>query len=147
MRCSTPTYGFTITNCLATRRLDMTVSLHLCRGNFRHSIHFSEGRYDDIAAKLFNEASVDCHYLEYDTERAGGFRFSRSYYCQDVKIMLWTAHQENHPLQESSQRFNERNVAIFPQDPTALRMLLPHDNDTQLRGTVRAYGLCRVCVI
>ncbi|KIO06076.1 hypothetical protein M404DRAFT_8874 [Pisolithus tinctorius Marx 270] len=51
----------------------MTVGLHLCRGNFRHSIHFSEGGYDAIAVKLFNEIDVDCYYLEYDTERAGSF--------------------------------------------------------------------------
>ncbi|KAI9574167.1 UROD/MetE-like protein [Boletus coccyginus] len=60
-------------NCLATRPRDMTVGLHLCRGNFRHSIHFSEGGYDVIAVKLFNELNVDCYYLEYDTERAGTF--------------------------------------------------------------------------
>ncbi|KAI6044717.1 UROD/MetE-like protein [Pisolithus marmoratus] len=60
-------------DCLAGRPRDMTVSLHLCRGNFRHSIHFSEGGYDAIAVKLFNEINVDCYYLEYDTERAGTF--------------------------------------------------------------------------
>jgi len=59
-------------NCLATRPRDMTVSLHLCRGNLR-SMHFSEGGYDAIAVKLFNEVDVDCYYLEYDTERAGAF--------------------------------------------------------------------------
>ncbi|KAF8837714.1 UROD/MetE-like protein [Paxillus ammoniavirescens] len=60
-------------NCLAARQPDMNVGLHLCRGNFRHSIHFSEGGYDVIATKLFNEVNVDCYYLEYDTERAGTF--------------------------------------------------------------------------
>ncbi|KAF8552592.1 UROD/MetE-like protein [Imleria badia] len=60
-------------NCLATRPKDMTAGLHLCRGNFRHSIHFSEGGYDAIAMKLFNEVNVDCYYLEYDTPRAGTF--------------------------------------------------------------------------
>ncbi|KAI6147411.1 UROD/MetE-like protein [Pisolithus tinctorius] len=58
---------------LVSRPRDMTVGLHLCRGNFRHSIHFSEGGYDAIAVKLFNEIDVDCYYLEYDTERAGSF--------------------------------------------------------------------------
>lgn len=42
-------------------------------GNFRHSIHFSEGGYEHIAVKLFNEINVDTYYLEYDTERAGSF--------------------------------------------------------------------------
>ncbi|KAH0603787.1 uncharacterized protein H6S33_007446 [Morchella sextelata] len=63
-------------NCLrdrATKLPDMTVGLHLCRGNFRHSVHFSEGGYDAIATKLFNEINVDVYYLEYDTERAGTF--------------------------------------------------------------------------
>ncbi|KAI6114100.1 UROD/MetE-like protein [Pisolithus sp. B1] len=41
-------------DCLAGRPEDMAVGLHLCRGNFRHSIHFSEGGYDAIAVKLFN---------------------------------------------------------------------------------------------
>lgn len=60
-------------DCLAGRPEDMAVGLHLCRGNFRHSIHFSEGGYDAIAVKLFNKINVDCYYLEYDTERAGTF--------------------------------------------------------------------------
>ncbi|KAF8251110.1 UROD/MetE-like protein [Wilcoxina mikolae CBS 423.85] len=57
-------------------RLDcpkLVVGLHLCRGNFRHSMHFSEGGYEHIAIKLFNEINVDAYYLEYDTERTGTF--------------------------------------------------------------------------
>lgn len=52
---------------------DMHLGIHLCRGNFVGSRHFSEGGYDRIARKLFNELNVDTYYLEYDTERAGGF--------------------------------------------------------------------------
>lgn len=37
------------------------------------SKHFSEGAYDRIATKLFNDLDVTTYYLEYDTERAGGF--------------------------------------------------------------------------
>ena len=37
------------------------------------SRHFSEGSYDNIAAKLFKDLNVDTYYLEYDTPRAGGF--------------------------------------------------------------------------
>lgn len=36
-------------------------------------MHFSEGGYDRIAIKLFQQINVDCYYLEYDTERAGTF--------------------------------------------------------------------------
>jgi len=51
----------------------MTIGLHLCRGNFKDGLHFSEGGYDRIAIKMFNELAFDCYYLEYDTERAGTF--------------------------------------------------------------------------
>ncbi|OBZ65463.1 Uncharacterized protein YxjH [Grifola frondosa] len=58
---------------LAGRPTDMNVGLHLCRGNFKDGLHFSEGGYDRIAIKLFQEIDVDCYYLEYDTPRAGTF--------------------------------------------------------------------------
>lgn len=52
---------------------DFHMGIHLCRGNYMGSKHFSEGAYDRIATKLFNDLSVSTYYLEYDTERAGGF--------------------------------------------------------------------------
>ncbi|EPQ60557.1 UROD/MetE-like protein [Gloeophyllum trabeum ATCC 11539] len=67
------TYVRVYNDCLRDRPADMTIGLHLCRGNFRDGRHFSEGGYDRIAVKLFNEIDVDCYYLEYDTERAGTF--------------------------------------------------------------------------
>ncbi|EHL00883.1 hypothetical protein M7I_3276 [Glarea lozoyensis 74030] len=51
----------------------MHFGLHICRGNFMGSRHFSEGGYDRIATKLFQTLNVSTYYLEYDTERAGGF--------------------------------------------------------------------------
>ncbi|KXG46321.1 Methionine synthase, vitamin-B12 independent [Penicillium griseofulvum] len=53
--------------------LPMHTGIHLCRGNFIGGRHFSEGSYDVIAKKLFEDLEVDTFYLEYDTERAGGF--------------------------------------------------------------------------
>ena len=67
------TYIRAYNNCLKGRPTDMTVGLHLCRGNFRAGMHFSEGGYDRIAIKLFQQINVDCYYLEYDTPRAGSF--------------------------------------------------------------------------
>jgi methionine synthase II (cobalamin-independent) len=52
---------------------DMHTGIHLCRGNFIGGRHFAEGSYDIIAKKLFQELKVNTFYLEYDTERAGGF--------------------------------------------------------------------------
>lgn len=51
----------------------MHFGLHICRGNFMGSRHFSEGGYDRIATKLFQNLNVATYYLEYDTPRAGGF--------------------------------------------------------------------------
>ncbi|KAK0109388.1 hypothetical protein ONS96_003202 [Cadophora gregata f. sp. sojae] len=51
----------------------MHFGLHICRGNFMGSRHFSEGGYDRIAIKLFQTLNVSSYYLEYDTPRAGGF--------------------------------------------------------------------------
>jgi methionine synthase II (cobalamin-independent) len=58
---------------LSKRPADFHVGVHICRGNFVGSRHFSEGGYDRIATKLFKELNVDTYYLEYDTPRAGGF--------------------------------------------------------------------------
>lgn len=50
----------------------MTVGLHMCRGNLKGT-WLSEGSYQAISEKLFNRLNVDVFFLEYDTERAGGF--------------------------------------------------------------------------
>ncbi|KAI1452985.1 UROD/MetE-like protein [Annulohypoxylon moriforme] len=52
---------------------DFHSGIHLCRGNFIGGRHFATGAYDIIAKKLFEELDVNTFYLEYDTERAGGF--------------------------------------------------------------------------
>ena len=54
------------------RPKDMIVTTHLCRGNFR-STFVGSGGYQPIAEKLFNDLAVDGYFLEWDTDRAGGF--------------------------------------------------------------------------
>jgi 5-methyltetrahydropteroyltriglutamate--homocysteine methyltransferase len=51
---------------------DMTISMHLCRGNFR-STFVASGGYEPVAEILFNKIKVHGYFMEYDTERAGGF--------------------------------------------------------------------------
>jgi 5-methyltetrahydropteroyltriglutamate--homocysteine methyltransferase len=46
--------------------------MHTCRGNFQ-SMWMASGGYDAVAEALFSRAEVDGFFLEYDTERAGGF--------------------------------------------------------------------------
>ena len=60
-------------NACFERPADFHLGIHLCRGNYVGSKHFSEGAYDRIATKLFNNLNVSTYYLEYDTPRAGGF--------------------------------------------------------------------------
>jgi 5-methyltetrahydropteroyltriglutamate--homocysteine methyltransferase len=50
----------------------MTITTHLCRGNFRSS-WVASGGYDFVADAMFNELDVDGFFLEYDDERSGGF--------------------------------------------------------------------------
>jgi 5-methyltetrahydropteroyltriglutamate--homocysteine methyltransferase len=50
----------------------MTVTTHLCRGNFR-SAWAAEGGYDFVAEALFGELAVDGFFLEFDDERSGSF--------------------------------------------------------------------------
>jgi 5-methyltetrahydropteroyltriglutamate--homocysteine methyltransferase len=50
----------------------MTVAVHTCRGNFQ-SMWMAEGSYDRVASIVFDQPDVDAYFLEYDTERAGGF--------------------------------------------------------------------------
>jgi 5-methyltetrahydropteroyltriglutamate--homocysteine methyltransferase len=66
------TYARLINGAIATRPADMTVCMHLCRGNFQ-SAWVAEGGYDPIAEVLFNEIDVEGYFLEYDSPRAGGF--------------------------------------------------------------------------
>ena len=54
------------------RPAGMTITTHLCRGNFR-SAWVAEGSYDFVAEALFNELEVDGFFLECDDERSGGF--------------------------------------------------------------------------
>jgi 5-methyltetrahydropteroyltriglutamate--homocysteine methyltransferase len=51
---------------------DMTITMHLCRGNFRSSF-VATGGYEPVAELLFNTIKVHGYFMEYDTERAGGF--------------------------------------------------------------------------
>src|SRR5436190_2442341 len=61
-----------INEALAGRPDGMSVTTHMCRGNFRSS-WVAEGGYDFVAEALFGELAVDGFFLEYDDPRSGGF--------------------------------------------------------------------------
>jgi 5-methyltetrahydropteroyltriglutamate--homocysteine methyltransferase len=51
---------------------DMTIAMHLCRGNFQ-STFVASGGYEPVAEILFNAINVHAYFMEYDSDRAGGF--------------------------------------------------------------------------
>jgi 5-methyltetrahydropteroyltriglutamate--homocysteine methyltransferase len=61
-----------INEALADKPDGLTVTTHMCRGNFRSS-WVAEGGYDFVAEALFGELDVDGFFLEYDDARSGGF--------------------------------------------------------------------------
>ena len=61
-----------VNEAIRDRPKDMTVSVHLCRGNFR-SAWAAQGGYEPVAEILLNEMKIDGFFLEYDDERSGDF--------------------------------------------------------------------------
>jgi 5-methyltetrahydropteroyltriglutamate--homocysteine methyltransferase len=57
---------------LSGRPADMVVTMHSCRGNFR-STFIASGGYEHVAERLLGGVGIDGYFLEYDTDRAGGF--------------------------------------------------------------------------
>jgi methionine synthase II (cobalamin-independent) len=61
-----------INEALSGRPEGMSVTTHMCRGNFRSS-WVAEGGYDFVAEALFNQLDVDGFFMEWDDARSGGF--------------------------------------------------------------------------
>jgi methionine synthase II (cobalamin-independent) len=69
-----PTRYARLTNAaLADKPADMAITMHSCRGNFR-STFIASGGYEFVAEQLLGEVTgIDGYFLEYDSDRAGGF--------------------------------------------------------------------------
>lgn len=83
-------YVNVINKVIANKPDDLTITMHICRGNFR-STWFSSGGYEPVAETLFGGCHVDGFFLEYDTERAGGFEPLRFIKNQTVVLGLITS--------------------------------------------------------
>jgi 5-methyltetrahydropteroyltriglutamate--homocysteine methyltransferase len=66
------TYARIINYAIAERPADMVISTHVCRGNFR-STWISSGGYEPVAETMLAGTNYDGYFLEYDSDRAGGF--------------------------------------------------------------------------
>ena len=65
---------------------DLAIAMHLCRGNFR-STFVASGGYEPVAEILFNTIKVNGYFLEYDSDRAGGFKALR-FVPKDKTVVL-----------------------------------------------------------
>ena len=65
-------YGDLINTAISDIPPDMTITMHLCRGNYK-STYMGSGGYEAVQEVLFNRINVHGYFMEYDTDRAGGF--------------------------------------------------------------------------
>ena len=63
-------YAWMMNEAIKNRPEDMTIGMHLCRGNFK-SNYAAEGAYDPIVDAVFNKTDVDVFFMEYDDDRSG----------------------------------------------------------------------------
>lgn len=84
---------------------DLTITTHVCRGNY-HSTWASSGAYDKVAKVLFGEENVKAYYLEYDTERAGGFESLAN--VSDDKFVVLGLFSSKYPDLENKEEIKAR---------------------------------------
>jgi len=72
---------------LEGRPADMAITMHSCRGNFR-STFIASGGYEFVAEQLLGKTDLDGYFLEYDTERAGGFEPLRYFPKGNKQLVL-----------------------------------------------------------
>jgi 5-methyltetrahydropteroyltriglutamate--homocysteine methyltransferase len=65
-------YGDLINTAMSDIPSDMTITMHLCRGNYK-STFMGTGGYDAVQEILFNKIKVHGYFMEYDDPRSGGF--------------------------------------------------------------------------
>ncbi|MFY8115034.1 MAG: 5-methyltetrahydropteroyltriglutamate--homocysteine S-methyltransferase [Rhabdaerophilum sp.] len=65
-------YAGMVRKALENKPADLAITMHLCRGNFR-STFIASGGYEPVAEVLFNAMPVDGYFMEWDSDRAGGF--------------------------------------------------------------------------
>ena len=80
---------------------DLTVTTHICRGNY-HSSYACSGPYDDIADFVFAGEHVDALYLEFDDERSGSFA-PLAKVSPDKKVVLGLITTKNPKLEDKAE--------------------------------------------
>ncbi|TMJ05371.1 MAG: 5-methyltetrahydropteroyltriglutamate--homocysteine S-methyltransferase [Alphaproteobacteria bacterium] len=111
------TYARVINEAIEDRPADMTITTHVCRGNFR-STWISEGGYEPVAETLFGKVNYDGYFLEYDTERAGGFEPLRFVPKGNKQIVLGLVTSKSGTLEKKDdikRRIDEASKYVAPE--------------------------------
>ncbi|EJJ0546006.1 cobalamin-independent methionine synthase II family protein [Cronobacter sakazakii] len=117
-------YARVLNQALEGKPEDLTIGLHVCRGNFRSS-WIAEGGYEPVAEVLFGTVNVDAFFLEYDNDRSGDFaplRFIRPGKQQVVLGLITTKNGElENPelikarLEEAAKYVDINQICLSPQ--------------------------------
>ncbi len=116
-------YGKAITQAIDERPANMTVTVHMCRGNSRSS-WIAEGGYEPVAEEMFAGVPVDGYFMEWDSERSGDFEPLR-FAPRDKMIVLGlvsskfgeleTKDDLKHRVDKASKYIPLENLCISPQ--------------------------------
>jgi 5-methyltetrahydropteroyltriglutamate--homocysteine methyltransferase len=99
-------YSGTIRKIVEAKPSGMTITMHTCRGNFK-SAWVAEGGYEPVAEQMFS-SGVDGFFMEFDTERAGGFEPLR-FVPKGRKVVLGLVSSKTGVLEDKS--FLKRQIA------------------------------------
>jgi len=105
---------------IADRPADLLVTTHMCRGNFR-SRWVASGGYEPIAERIFGGLDVDAFFLEFDSERAGGFEPLRHLAAGKTAVLgLVTSKTAALEPDDAVRRRIDEAAAVVPLDRLAL---------------------------
>jgi 5-methyltetrahydropteroyltriglutamate--homocysteine methyltransferase len=113
-------YAQMINTAIEGRPADMIVTMHLCRGNFRSS-WIAQGGYEPVAEILFNQIGVNGYFMEFDTERAGGFEPLR-FVPKDKTVVLGLVTSKTGTLEPAAelQRRIDQAARFIPMEQLCL---------------------------
>ena len=121
----------------------MAITMHSCRGNFR-STFIASGGYEFVAEQLLGHTGLDGYFLEYDTDRAGGFEPLRFFPKGKKQLVLGLVTSKSGKLEKKDdikRRIDEasqirRARSALPVAAMRLRL----DRGRQRAGRRRAMG-------
>ncbi len=114
-------YTRVINDSLKDKPADMVITTHVCRGNFR-STWISSGGYEPVAEKMLGACNYDGYFLEYDSDRAGGFEPLRFLPPGDKTVVLGLITTKSGELEDigATEKRIDEAAAFAPLEQLAL---------------------------